>query len=66
MSLKRSPPGILEVLGPHSEIFSPVAVDQTVVNCAVYLDGDRLAAFADIGTFIEVKHVDGSDQLLVG
>ena len=41
MSLKRSPPGILEVLGPHSEIFSPVAVDQTVVDCAVYLDGDR-------------------------
>ena len=59
MSLKRSPPGILEVLGPHSEIFSPVAVDQTVVDCAVYLDGDRLAGDRQHGeALLEVRRLN--------
>jgi magnesium transporter len=44
MSLKRSPPGVLEVLGTHhDEEAEPAAVGHTVVDCAVYLDGNRIA-----------------------
>jgi len=43
MSLKRSwQPNVLEVLGPHTAAPEPAPVEQSVVDCAIYLDGDRL------------------------
>jgi magnesium transporter len=43
MSLKRSwQPNVLEVLGPHTAAPEPAPVEQAVVDCAIYLDGDRL------------------------
>ena len=42
MALKRSwQPTVLEVLGPHPAVPVPEPVEQAVVDCAIYLDGDR-------------------------
>jgi magnesium transporter len=63
MSLKRSPPSILEVLGPHDEETEPVGVGRTVVDCAVYLDGTRIAGDRHYDdALLEVRRLNGDGR----
>ena len=63
MSLKRSPPSILEVLGPHDEETDPVGVGRTVVDCAVYLDGTRIAGDRHYDdALLEVRRLNGDGR----
>lgn len=49
-----SPPGVLDVLGVRVvEKKEPAPVEQAIVDCAVYLDGDRLAGGQAYDTALE-------------
>ena len=63
MSTDAGPKSILSVLGGIPDSTEPAPPRQAVVDCAVYLDGDRLPGSFDCETaFRRVRELERSDQ----